>query len=235
MSHNFNIKKVENIIGYKFKDKALLIRALTHSSAIMDNPSLLSYERLEYLGDAVLDLLVTTLLYNSYPDKSEGWMTKVRASIVSETPLAQIAKDLDLGRFLILGKGTENAGGRELSSILSDSIEALIGALYIDGGIATAQKFIIPYMENKLHESIKQGKYFDYKTSLQELMQKNGNVTIKYELLTEEGPPHDRVFTTSVVVEGKILGKGIGKSKKASQQDAAKQALEGIGNDKSAG
>ena len=231
MNHNFNIKKVENIIGYKFKDKALLIRALTHASAIMDNPELLSYERLEYLGDAVLDLLVTTLLYNAYPDKSEGWMTKVRASIVSETPLAQIARDINLGEFLILGKGTENAGGRELHSILSDSIEAIIGALYIDGGITVAQKFIIPYMERKLHESIKQGKYFDYKTSLQELMQKNGNVSIKYELVNEEGPPHDRVFTTSVSVDGKKLGTGTGKSKKTAQQDAAKRALEEISND----
>ncbi len=231
MNHNFNFKKVENIIGYKFKDKALLTRALTHSSAIMDNPELLSYERLEYLGDAVLDLLVTTLLYNSYPDKSEGWMTKVRASIVSETPLAQIARDINLGTFLILGKGTENAGGRELSSILSDSIEAIIGALYIDGGITVAQKFIIPYMESKLHDSIKQGKYFDYKTSLQELMQKNGNVSIKYELVKEEGPPHDRMFTTSVAVDGRKLGTGIGKSKKAAQQDAAKKALEEINND----
>ena len=231
LNHNYNIKKVENIIGYKFNDKALLIRALTHSSAIMDNPNLLSYERLEYLGDAVLDLLVTTLLYNSYPDKSEGWMTKVRASIVSETPLAQIAKDLYLGKFLILGKGTENAGGRELFSILSDSIEAIIGALYIDGGIDVAQDFIIPHMESKLTESINQGKYFDYKTSLQELMQRNGNVSIKYELIEEEGPPHDRVFTTLVTVDGKEMGTGRGKSKKVSQQDAAMKALEGINND----
>ena len=197
----------------------------------MDNPELLSYERLEYLGDAVLDLLVTTLLYNSYPDKSEGWMTKVRASIVSEAPLAQIAKDLNLGKFLILGKGTEHAGGRKLHSILSDSIEAIIAALYIDGGIETAQKFIIPYMEKKLSESIKKGKYFDYKTSLQELMQKNGNVTIKYELLKEEGPPHDRVFTTLVKVDNRELGVGTGKSKKISQQNAAKQALEEIEHD----
>jgi len=192
---------------------------------------MLSYERLEYLGDAVLDLLVTTLLYKTYPDKSEGWMTKVRASIVSETPLAQIAKELGLGEYLILGKGTENAGGRELHSILSDSIEAIIGALYIDGGITIAQKFIIPFMENKLAESIKQGKYFDYKTSLQELLQQNGNVSIKYELLKEEGPPHDRVFTTQVMVDGKEMGKGQGKSKKMSQQNAARKALEGMNHE----
>ncbi len=228
MNHKYNIKKVENIIGYKFNDKALLIRALTHSSAIMDNPNLTSYERLEYLGDAVLDLLVTTLLYNSYPDKSEGWMTKVRASIVSETPLAQVAKSIGLGKYLILGKGTENAGGRELLSILSDSIEAIIGALYIDGGIKTAQDFIIPFMERKLIESIKQGKYFDYKTSLQEYMQRNGNVSIKYELINEDGPPHDKTFTSLVTVDGKKMGIGIGKSKKVSQQNAAKTALEGI-------
>lgn len=231
MNHNYNTKKVENIIGYKFNDKALLIRALTHSSAIMDNPKLLSYERLEYLGDAVLDLLVTTLLYNSYPDKSEGWMTKVRASVVSETPLAEIAKELKLGKHLILGKGTENAGGRQLHSILSDSIEAIIAALYIDGGIKVAQKFIIPFMKEKLKESVDNGNYFDFKTSLQELMQRNGNVTIKYDLLKEEGPPHDRVFTTLVTVDSNKLGTGIGKSKKASQQDAAKKALEGLEND----
>ncbi|MBN2879655.1 MAG: ribonuclease III [Clostridia bacterium] len=231
MNHSFNTKKVETIIGYKFKDKALLKRALTHSSAIMDNPELLSYERLEYLGDAVLDLLVTTLLYKTYTDKSEGWMTKVRASIVSESPLAQIAKELDLGQCLILGKGTENAGGRELHSILSDSIEAIIGALYIDGGIAVAEKFIIPFMAKKLAESIKQGKYFDYKTSLQELLQQNGNISIKYELLKEEGPPHDRVFTTQVLVDGKEMGKGQGKSKKISQQNAARKALEEINHE----
>lgn len=231
MNHNYNTKKVENIIGYKFKDKALLIRALTHSSAIMDNPKLLSYERLEYLGDAVLDLLVTTLLYNSYPNKSEGWMTKVRASVVSETPLAEIAKELNLGEYLILGKGTENAGGRELHSILSDSIEAIIAALYIDGGIKVAQKFIIPFMESKLDDSVSNGNYFDFKTSLQELMQRNGNVTIKYELIKEDGPPHDRVFTTSVTVDGNEMGIGTGKSKKTSQQNAAKKALEGLQDD----
>ena len=231
MNHNYNTKKVENIIGYKFKDKALLIRALTHSSAIMDNPKLLSYERLEYLGDAVLDLLVTTLLYNSYPDKSEGWMTKVRASIVSEPPLAEIAKELELGQHLILGKGTENAGGRQLHSILSDSIEAILAALYIDGGIEVAQEFIIPFMESKLLESVSNGNYFDFKTSLQELMQRNGNVSIKYELVKEDGPPHDRVFTTLVTVDGRELGTGIGKSKKTSQQDAAQKALEDITND----
>lgn len=231
MNHNNNIQKVEKIIGYKFKDKALLICALTHSSAIMDYPNLKSYERLEYLGDAVLDLLVTTLLFNSYPDKSEGWMTKVRASIVSETPLAQIAKSLKLGKYLILGKGTENAGGRELSSILSDSIEAIIGALYIDAGIETASNFIIPHMERKLTESINQGKYFDYKTSLQELMQRNGNVSIKYELVKEEGPPHNRVFTTLVTVDGKELGAGVGRSKKASQQNAAQTALEELNHE----
>lgn len=231
MNHNYNIEKVESIIGYKFNDKALLICALTHSSAIMDNPKLSSYERLEYLGDAVLDLLVTSLLYNSYPDKSEGWMTKVRASIVSETPLAQIAKELNLGAYMILGKGTENAGGRDLSSILSDSIEAIIGALFIDSGINEAEKFIIPYMEEKLTESIEMGKYFDYKTSLQELMQQNGNISIKYELTNESGPPHDRTFTTLVTVDGKELGTGTGKSKKTSQQNAAKKALEEVTND----
>lgn len=231
MNHNYNTIKVENIIGYKFNDKALLIRALTHSSAIMDNPKLLSYERLEYLGDAVLDLLVTTLLYNSYPNKSEGWMTKVRASVVSETPLAEIAKELKLGKHLILGKGTENAGGRQLHSILSDSVEALIAALYIDGGIEVAQQFIIPFMDKKLEESVSNGNYFDFKTSLQELMQRNGNVSIIYDLIKEDGPPHDRIFTTSVTVDGKDMGIGIGKSKKASQQDAAKKALEDLQDD----
>lgn len=192
----------------------------------MDNPYLTSYERLEYLGDAVLDLLVTTLLFTSYPKKSEGWMTKVRASIVSETPLAQIAKELDLGEYLILGKGTENAGGRELSSILADCVEAIIGAIYIDSGIDKAKKFILPFMKDKLQESILMGKYFDYKTRLQELMQQSGNVLIKYELIEEVGPPHNRIFTTLVTIDGKEMGTGKGKSKKISQQSAAKKTLE---------
>lgn len=226
-----NYKEIQDIIGYKFIDKALLTSALTHSSAIMDNPELSSYERLEYLGDAVLDLLVTKVLFISYPNKSEGWMTKVRASVVSETPLAQIAKELGLGEHLIMGKGTEHAGGRELSSILADTVEALIGAIYIDGGIASAQNFIMPYIENKLVESVKEGKYFDYKTRLQELMQRHGNISIKYELVEESGPPHDRIFTSVVAIDGNKSGKGTGKSKKISQQEAAKQALKVLDNE----
>lgn len=217
---------LESKIHYVFNDKALLHSALTHSSALAEHPELTSYERLEYLGDAVLELLVTRHLYMEYPYQSEGWMTRTRAAVVSEPPLADIAEQLDIGQYLVLGKGTDKTGGRKLKSILSDAMEALIGAVYLDGGIEQAQNLIMPYIGPRIKQSIQQAVSRDYKTRLQELVQEKGSVKIKYILVHEEGPSHDKQFTSAVVVDGQALGQGTGKSKKQSQQAAAKQALE---------
>lgn len=228
MRRTNKIEKCQEKINYKFKNITLLKIALTHSSALVENSNLVSYERLEYLGDAVLELLTAQSLYYGFPKENEGWMTKIRAAVVSEPPLADIAVKAGLDEYLILGKGTEKTGGRKLDSILSDSLEALIGALYIDGGLESARSFIMPYIDEKIQEAKEHGFSLDYKTRLQELLQKNGEVDIEYILLNESGPPHDRVFRYQITADNKILGEGEGKSKKISQQEAAKKALKHI-------
>lgn len=219
---------LEKKIGYEFKDSSFLLRAITHSSSLTEGRGKVSYERLEYLGDAVLELLVTRLLFLSYPKANEGQMTRIRAAVVSEKPLSEIANTIGLGEFLILSHGMDKSGGRELSSILSDVVEAIIGATYLDGGIESAESFIMPYIMPKIELAYKQGFKRDYKTRLQESLQKNGNISIKYKTDSDEGPPHDKLFITTVYAEGKPLGTGSGKSKKESQQQAAKVALKKI-------
>lgn len=216
---------LEEKIGYKFKNSSFLLRAITHSSSLPEGRGKVSYERLEYLGDAVLELLVTSLLFLSYPNANEGQMTRIRAAVVSERPLSEIANDIGLGEFLILSHGMNKSGGRELSSILSDVVEAIIGAVYLDGGIESAEKFIMPYIMPKIEVAYKQGFKRDYKTRLQEYLQKDGNISIKYRTDSDEGPPHNKLFATTVYADNKPLGAGSGKSKKESQQQAAKEAL----------
>lgn len=223
------LKNLEEKTGYRFKDFSLLERALTHSSSIPEGLGKVSYERLEYLGDAVLELLVTRLLFLSYPKAKEGQMTRIRAAVVSERPLSEIAEKLKLGKYLILSHGMEKSDGRKLPSILSDVVEALIGAIYLDGGIESAESFIMPYIKPKIEVAYKQGFKRDYKTRLQEHLQRNGNISIQYKTESEDGPPHDKSFFTTVYAAGKPLGAGSGKSKKESQQQAAKGALIKLG------
>ena len=208
------IEKLEGIIGHTFSDKSLLLRAVTHSSSLPEGLGKVSYERLEYLGDAVLELLVTRLLFMSYPKANEGQMTRIRAAVVSEAPLSDVAHKIGLGEYIILSHGMEKSGGRKLPSILSDVVEAIIGALYLDGGIECAQHFIMPHIMPNIELAYKQGYKRDYKTRLQEYLQKDGTVSIQYKTESDDGPSHDKSFFTTVYSEGKPLGSGEGKARK---------------------
>jgi ribonuclease III len=212
-------------IGYEFKDSSLLLRAVTHSSALSEKLGEISYERIEYLGDAVLELLVTRLLFTSYPNADEGQMTRIRAAVVSEKPLSDIARQMSLGEYLILSRGMEKSNGRKLSSILSDVVEAIIGALYLDGGIELAGEFIMPYIMPKIEVAAEEGFKRDYKTRLQEHLQSRGSVLIKYKTTGDTGPAHNKLFISTLYVNRKPISKGSGKSKKIAQQHAAKNAL----------
>lgn len=218
------LSELQRRIGYDFEDSTLLFRAITHSSAITEGRGRKSYERLEYLGDAVLELLVTRLLFSSYPNANEGQMTRIRAAVVSEKPLAEIARELGLGEFLVLGHGMDKSGGRKLSSVLSDVVEAIIAAVYLDGGIDMAEKFIMPYMMPNIKTAVEKGFSRDYKTRLQEYLQRDGTVSIKYKT-SSEGPAHDKVFSATVYLDKDLIGEGTGKSKKLAQQQAARNAL----------
>lgn len=221
---NEKIEKLERIIGYSFKDKLLVKRALTHTS--FSNEQKINkngdYERLEFLGDAVLELLSSEYIYLTNASMGEGTMTKLRAAIVCEPSLAQCANAFGLSEFIFLGKGESAMGGRKRDSIVSDVLEALIGALYLDGGMEEAKKFVHKYILIDIEN--KQVMY-DAKSSLQELVQKNKAGQIKYILLSESGPEHDKEFQCAVEIDGKRMGIGIGRNKKEAEQKAAAEAL----------
>ena len=220
-------KKWEEILGYRFREPVLLQRALTHSSYANEHPEEggADNERLEFLGDAVLELASSTYLYNRYPDKEEGEMTRLRASMVCEPSLAFCARRIDLGEALRMGRGEEKSGGRERDSILSDALEAVIGAVYLDGGFESARHFIDRHV---LAVVADHPAYSDAKTRFQELVQADGGAEIVYTLLSEEGPMHERIFTAQVSVNGTVKGTGSGHSKKAAEQAAAAAALKEI-------
>lgn len=216
-------KNLEETIGYSFQKQELLKRALTHSSyaneggrGIPDN------ERLEFLGDAVLELFASEFLYMEYPEKPEGEMTRLRASLVCEEALADAAKKIALGEYLSLGRGEEHTGGRERASILSDALEAVIGAIYLDGGGEEARIFIRQFV---LTDIKRKELFHDSKTLLQEKVQETPGVKLSYEILDVQGPDHDRRFTAAALIDGKAAGKGTGRTKKAAEQEAAYQAL----------
>lgn len=223
-----NIDGFENKIDYVFKNKQNLILALTHSSFANEsrNERLISNERLEFLGDAVLNIVISEMVYLQYDNLNEGEMTKVRANIVCESSLVKCANDIQLGRYLLLGKGEEATGGRTRVSILSDALESLIGAIYLDGGIESARKFISTTMKHLLEDSVSGVIFLDYKTQLQELIQKSGEHKISYEILEEKGPDHNKRFVSQVVIDEEVMGIGEGRSKKEAEQKAAKAALE---------
>ena len=219
-----NLKELEKKISYSFSDEGLLKHAMTHSSYVNEKRLKKTdcNERLEFLGDAVLELVSSEYLFFENPKMPEGELTKLRASMVCEKALAFCARDLDLGDFLLLGKGEDATGGRKRDSITSDALEALIGAIYLDGGFANAKEFILNHVLNDL-----KGKrlFYDSKTILQELVQGNSEKRICYELVGEVGPDHNKSFQVEVRIGDTTYGQGIGRTKKAAEQEAAYQAI----------
>lgn len=219
------MQRLESNLKYTFKNKELLKNALCHSSyANEKHLSFGSNERLEFLGDAVLSVIVADYLYKNFPSMPEGELTKLRASLVCEKTLCEFSKELELGDFLLFGKGEEANGGRERPSILADAFEAVLAAMYLDGGMEIARehvlKFILNELKNKEDDSFK-----DYKTTLQEVVQKNPEERLTYILIAESGPDHNKEFTVEVHLNSNVIGTGVGKSKKRAEQMAAKDAL----------
>ena len=219
-----NLAELEEIIGYTFKQKGLLRQALTHSSFANEKhmKKLSDNERLEFLGDAVLEVVSSEFLFANYPKLPEGDLTKLRASIVCEPTLALCTREIQLGKFLYLGKGENLTGGRERKSILSDALEAVIGAIYLDGGFEPARIFIQRFILTDIeHKKL----FYDSKTILQEVVQGNYEESLHYELLAEEGPDHDKSFRVAARIGDRLIGEGSGRTKKAAEQEAAYQAL----------
>lgn len=224
---NKNIQNLENEIGYVFNDKELLMQALTHSSYVNDRKmdKNLCNERLEFLGDAILEMTSSEFLYSEYPEKDEGELTKLRASLVSETPLAAVAGEIGLGEYLYLGHGEERTGGRTRYSVTSDAVEAVIGAIYLDGGIEPARAFVRKYILNDIENK---KLFHDSKTVLQEIVQKYHRGTLTYRLVKEEGPDHDKNYGMNALIDEKIIGYGEGRTKKAAEQQAAYSAIKSL-------
>lgn len=218
-----NLEQFEANIGYKFNNKNLLKKSLTHTSYAYEN-KVDSNEKLEYLGDSILEFVVSKFLYNNYTNLSEGEMTKVRANVVCEKSLFVIAKRHNFSDFLYLGK-SERASKNSKEAIMSDAVEALIAAIYLDSSLENAEKFIIDNLREYIDESTKHVGDKDYKTVLQEKLQVHGDVSIKYNVLKELGPDHEKVFIVEVVCDNKKLAEGMGKNKKQAEMDAAKNAL----------
>lgn len=218
------LRLLEDRIGYHFGNKKLLRQALTHSSFTNEQKinKAGNYERLEFLGDAVLELVSSEFLFREHPEVPEGELTKMRASMVCEPALAFCARDLDLGKFIRLGKGEESTGGRNRDSITSDAMEAVIGAIYLDGGMESAKAFINRYILSDLEDKVL---FYDSKSNLQELIQGKLKKDFHYEVLEESGPEHDKTFIVEVFMEQESIGKGSGRTKKAAEQQAAYQAL----------
>lgn len=221
------LTELQNNLGYTFRDVRLLEHALTHSSYANESKSgVSSNERLEFLGDSVLSLVVAEYIFKNYRDLPEGDLTRIRANVVCETALCGFSRELGIGDFLKLGKGESRGGGKDRPSILADAFEAVLAAMYLDGGYEVAQKhvlrFVIPLFEKDLEPT-------DYKTLLQEIIQKNPEERLTYAVTGECGPDHDKKFSVEVLLNSNVIGTGVGHSKKAAEQAAAKQALELMG------
>lgn len=218
------LKELQEKIGYQFKNTELLKQALTHSSFANEQKinKLKNYERLEFLGDAVLELVSSEFLFKENSNMPEGQLTKLRASMVCEPSLAYCARDINLGSYILLGKGEEATGGRKRDSITSDVMEAVIGAIYLDGGIEEAKKYIYRFILEDLDDKIL---FMDSKTILQEEIQKRNNAQLRYELVAEIGPDHDKEFQVEAYLDDVLVGTGVGRTKKAAEQQAAYEAL----------
>ena len=221
------LEGIEKEIGDEFKNKELLKTALTHTSYAYEK-HINSNEKLEFLGDSILEFLSSRYLYENYPNLREGEMTKVRATVVCEKSLYKIASKHNFGKYLYLGKSEKINGGNKRPAILADSVEAVIAAMYLDGGLEIVDNFIIKNLKEEIEQASTHVGDKDYKTVLQEKLQEGGDVKIEYEITKESGPDHDKSFEAQVRFNGKVLAKGSGKSKKGAEMQAAKKALEKI-------
>ncbi len=222
------LEPLEVNLNYKFKNIKLLKTALTHSSYANENKMKITdnNERLEFLGDTIINLIVSQYLYKKYPNYPEGELTKIRAKVVCESSLAFAARKIDLGNYLLLGKGEEATGGRHRDSILADASEALVGAIYMDSDFQITNKLLLENFEADIVYAVAKGALFiDYKTELQENLQKITKAKIEYKVVKEEGPDHNKIFYMDVVVDNKTVGTGMGRNKKEAEQMAAKEAL----------
>ena len=223
-----NFLEFEEKIGYSFKDKTLLELALTHSSYANENKLKKNNERFEFLGDSVLGFVTAEYLFTEYKNRPEGEMTKLRAAVVCEKSLFKFAEQIDLGKYILLGRGEESTGGRNRPSVVSDAFEAVVAAIYLDGGMDAAKPYILKFIKDAVK---KEASFKDNKSLLQEEIQKVKGNTLSYEEVGEEGPDHDKTFVFRVLLNGKILGEGKGKSKKEAEQNAAGNALNKIYNE----
>ncbi len=212
---------VETVIGYKFKNKKLLKEALSHKSYSVEHGLKAHNERLEFLGDSILGLIVSYYLFDKYPEEDEGYLSKIKSYVVSKPSLTKWARVINLGEYIHLGIGETQSGGKKRSSILSNAIEAVIGAIYIDGGIQPATDFVIGWLSKQSFEN----EHRDYKSELQEIIQKRFKTPPDYEVLSTKGPEHAKIFTIKVKLKKKVLGIGTGKNKKEAEQEAAKSAF----------
>jgi len=222
------LSDLEKAIGYRFQNISLLQNALAHSSYANErwHDSLLSNERLEFLGDSILGMTVAEHLYRNFSDRPEGELTRMRADMVCEKTLAAVANRIGLGQYLLLGHGEEQGGGRERASILADAVESVIAACYLDGGFAPAAEFVKTFI--LCNVPVQRLRNVDYKTNLQELVQRKKDQVLSYALVGESGPDHDKQFVVEVSLNGKSVGQGTGRSKKKAEQDAARVAIEGL-------
>lgn len=234
---DINLRSLEEKIGYTFKKLNIIVEALTHSSYANEanasgksTKKVLYNERMEFLGDSVLSLIVSDHLFRTYPDIPEGELTRIRASLVCEKSLHIFAMRINLGDYLIVGKGEEKAGGREKVSILADAFEALIAAIYLDGGMADATEFVMKFIPDTI-DQCRNVSFHDYKTFLQEVMQKNPEEVVSYELIEERGPAHNKEFLVDVCINSNVIGRGVAKTKKDAEQLAAREALILMGYD----
>lgn len=229
MANHTLLKELQQKIEYEFKDENLLFTALTHSSYANEHKlhKIHHNERLEFLGDAVLEIISSDFLFKNFPDMAEGQMSKKRASLVCEPTLAYCARQIGLGKYLMLGKGEDMGGGRNRDSILSDALEAVIGSIYLDGGIENASRFI---MANVLNDIEHKAMFQDSKTILQELLQKDHKDPITYEVVDMTGPEHNRMFEMQVKLGDKVIGRGSGRTKQAAGQEAAYHAILALKN-----
>lgn len=224
MTEQENLVEFQKKIGYTFKNDRLLYEALSHSSFANEKKGRKSNERLEFLGDSVLSIVVSNYIFHHQQQMPEGQLSKLRASLVCEKALFEFSKQIDLGDHIMLGKGEENTGGRQRPSIVSDAFEAVIAAIYLDGGMEPASKHILKFMPKQFDKSVAPS-FTDYKTILQEIVQKNPEERVVYKLVEETGPAHDKRFTVNVMLNSNVIGTGTGASKKNAEQQAAKEAL----------
>lgn len=224
------LKEFESSLEYEFDNIELLDVALTHSSYANERDGGLQHnERLEFLGDSVLGLVISEYLYRNFPELTEGSLTKIKALVVSETCLAKAARRIGLGQQMLLGKGEERTGGRDRDSILADAFESVIAAIFLDGGLEQARKFVLKNLSGFIEDALNGKGIRDYKTDLQEVLQKESDKAIEYRIVGDSGPDHQKIFIAQVYHGDKLLGEGVGRSKKEAEQHAAQKALEEMG------